>query len=76
MPKYKDLDGDSNVVAYEYGGDWIEVEFASGTARFYLYTYNSAGALHVEAMKRLADLGDGLNAYINVNVRKDYASKR
>lgn len=76
VPQYKDLDGDSGVRRYEYGSDWIEVEFARGSIRIYRYTYLSAGPAHIEEMKRLADLGEGLNAYIQRNVAHQYASKR
>lgn len=76
MPTYGNLDGDSGAVRYEYGADWIEVEFQRGRERFYTYTYTSAGREHVEQMKMLADAGDGLNAYINKYVAKRYASKR
>ncbi|MDO8423321.1 MAG: hypothetical protein Q7S99_14285 [Parvibaculum sp.] len=76
MPKYKDLDGDSGVVGFELGPDWIEVEFESGAAKFYRYTYASAGIEHVNEMKQLAIMGEGLNAYINLRTKKLYASKR
>ncbi|MBZ0259237.1 MAG: hypothetical protein K8F90_01355 [Hyphomicrobiales bacterium] len=76
MPKYTDRDGDSGISRFEYGSDWIEVEFERGNERVYRYTYASAGAGHVEKMKRLADAGEGLNAYINKQVAKLYASKR
>lgn len=76
MPIYRNIDGDSGTARYEYGSDWIEVEFERGAARIYRYTYLSAGSTHVEKMKSLADAGEGLNAYINGHVSKLYASKR
>lgn len=76
MPVYKNIDGDSGIVSYEYSADWIEVEFRSGSFRLYLYTYASAGSANIEEMKRLADLGDGLNSFIMKYVRTAYASKR
>lgn len=76
MPVYRDVDGDSGVIFYRYGEDWIEVEFQRGIERYYTYTYASAGVGHIEQTKRLADAGDGLNAYINNNVAKRFASKR
>lgn len=76
MAIYKNLDGDSNIVRYEYGPDWIKVEFRSGRDRIYLYTYASAGEVNIKEMKRLADLGDGLNSFIMRNVKDDYSSKR
>lgn len=69
----KDIDGDSGVTAYEYGSDYIRVQFSTGA--IYLYTYQSAGSHNIEHMKALARNGNGLNAYINTNVRKMYAKK-
>lgn len=63
MERYKDIDGDSGVVAYEYGDDYIRVQFSTG--KTYLYTYASADSINIEQMKVLARKGDGLNAYIN-----------
>ncbi len=76
MPAYLNLDGDSGVINYEYGDDWIEIEFEKGTNRFYTYNYASAGRDHIERMKILADSGDGLNAYVKKHVAKHYAAKR
>lgn len=73
MERYKDIDGDSGVVAYEYGDDYIRVQFSTG--KIYLYTYASAGSNNIEQMKVLARNGEGLNAYINTRVKKKYARK-
>lgn len=73
MEHYKDLNGDSGVVAYEVGNDSISIEFKGGAT--YLYNYGSAGHDHIEKMKGLAVSGDGLNSYINKYVRKLYAVK-
>ena len=73
MERYKNLGGDSGVVAYELGKDSITVEFNDGS--LYLYTYQSAGSNNIEQMKGLAVTGRGLNTFINKNVRKKYASK-
>lgn len=73
MPLYKDINGDSGVHSYEIGEGSITVHFEKGGS--YLYTNTSAGAERIAEMQRLAELGDGLNAYINKYVRKKYASK-
>jgi hypothetical protein len=73
MERYRDLDGDSNVLEYELGNDYIKVRFADGSV--YLYTYLSTGSQNVEEMKRLAVVGEGLNKFISKFVRKNYASK-
>lgn len=73
MTPYKNLGGDSNVVAYETGPDFIRVQFSRG--EIYLYTYASAGSANIEHMKRLAEAGRGLNSFINTAVRKAYARR-
>lgn len=73
MQRYKNLGGDSNVTAYEYGSDFIRVQFGDGSV--YLYTNSSAGSFNIDQMKRLADSGRGLNSFINTTVRKSYKAK-
>lgn len=73
MQQYKNLGGDSGVLAYEIGSDYIKVEFKDGAV--YFYSYASAGGQNIEEMKRLAIKGEGLNSFINTHVRKDYESK-
>ena len=73
MTRYENLDGKSGIVAYEYGVDYIRVEFKDGA--IYLYTYESADPDNIEKMKQLADNGQGLNSFINRIVSKKYAKK-
>lgn len=73
MERYKDLDGDSGVVAFEIGEGSITVQFNSGMK--YLYTVQSAGAAAIADMQRLARIGDGLNSYIKLIADKAYESK-
>jgi hypothetical protein len=73
MQDYKNIDGDSGIVAYEYGTDFISVKFSNGAV--YLYTNTSAGPHNIAEMQKLADAGEGLNAFINLNVKKLYARK-
>lgn len=73
MKRYANLSGDSGVVAYEIGPDWIRVKFRDGT--IYGYTYARPDASHVEAMKGLAVAGRGLSTYISQHVREAYESK-
>lgn len=73
MQRYKNLGGNSNVSAYEYGPDFIRVQFKDGSV--YLYTNSSAGSKNIETMKKLADAGQGLNSFINTMVRKSYKAK-
>ena len=73
MKPYANLGGNSGVVAYENGPDFIKVQFSDGS--IYPYTYASAGADNIECMKQLAESGHGLNSFINTNVRNLYAAK-
>ena len=73
MERYKDLDGDSGVHSYEIGDGCIVVRFEKGGK--YKYTDEKPGKEHVDEMQRLAASGNGLNAYINKHVRKNYAEK-
>lgn len=70
MQSYYDLNGNSGIVAFEVGVDYITVQFSTGA--LYTYSYRSAGIEKVENMKRLAVQGSGLNSYINRYARKDY----
>lgn len=73
MQRYLNRGGDSGVLSYEIGPDYIKVRFSTGTT--YVYTSTSAGASHIENMKQLAQNGVGLNSYINTRVRTKYSSK-
>ncbi|HBF52208.1 MAG TPA: hypothetical protein DDX04_19790 [Massilia sp.] len=73
MHRYKNISGDSGVVAYDIGWRSITVEFNSGDR--YLYTDDSAGADNITEMQRLATLGSGLSTYISQIVRERYAQK-
>jgi len=70
MHYYSNLSGNSSVVAYEYGADFIRVQFNSGYP--YVYSYHSAGRNNVEEMKRLANVGQGLCSFINRRVKYNY----
>lgn len=68
MTPYKNLSGDSGVVEYETGDDFIKVRFKTSN-KVYVYTHHSAGATHINEMKRLADIGQGLATYLAQNTR-------
>lgn len=72
MERYKNLGGDSGVVGYEIGSDFIKVKFKSGS-KVYVYDHDSAGQDKIDQMKNLAKKGTGLNAFINRNVKKLYS---
>lgn len=73
MERYSNFGGDSGVVGYESGDDYIRVQFSDGSV--YLYTYNATGEAWVEHMKQLADNGQGLNEFINRTVKKSFERK-
>jgi hypothetical protein len=75
MKTYTDTNGDSGISAYDYGEDWIRIQFKFGGT--YEYRSSGIGLAHLATLKRLADSGDGLNTYINKNpdVKKGYSSK-
>ena len=73
MERYKNIGGDSNVLAYELGPNSITVQFNDGS--IYAYTSQSVGAANLAELQRLAQAGQALNSYINRYVRKGYARK-
>jgi len=73
MQRYANRSGQSGVVAYELGADAITVKFTGGDR--YLYTQDSAGAVHIARMRELAENGRGLSTYISQHVRDRYARK-
>jgi hypothetical protein len=73
MQRYLNRAGDSGVVAYEPGPNFIRVQFIGGET--YLYTYESTGADAVERMKTLAEQGIGLSTFISQSIKGAYATK-
>ncbi|MHB1147328.1 MAG: hypothetical protein ACYC01_06990 [Lutibacter sp.] len=72
MERYKNLGGNSNVLGYEIGQNFISVWFKGGK-KTYTYSYGGkAGKFHVDKMKLLASSGSGLNGYIKLNVNNSY----
>ncbi len=74
MQRYRNLDGDSGVVAYAIKDSAVAVQFRSGEV--YEYSYASAGRGNVERMKQLARAGRGLSSFISQHVHDRYAAKR
>lgn len=73
MVRYKNLDGNSGVLAYEAGADFIKVQFTGGIV--YLYNSKVSGKNNIEQMKTLAERGRGLSTYISTFVKDLYAFK-
>ena len=73
MTPYANLDGGSSIVSYELETDGIWVYFETAA---YLWNYSKPGQEHVEAMKKLAVAGSGLNSYImRPDIQRRYAKK-
>ena len=70
MIPYDNYGGNSGVVAFQINTSSISVRFNSG--RVYRYSYSKAGRRNIENMKSLAISGQGLNSYINTNVKYLY----
>lgn len=73
MHRYANRGGNSGVAEYQIDRESIVVGFRDGSA--YRYTYASTGRDEIERMKEQAQLGEGLNAFINRVVRKRYERK-
>jgi hypothetical protein len=73
MQRYKNLSGESGVVAFDIGDRSITVKFTGGDR--YLYTEDSAGVSNIAEMQRLARLGRGLCSFISRVIRNRYARK-
>ncbi len=70
---YENSSGNSSIIGYDESIDSITVYFNDGS--IYIYTNSSAGIHNIETMKKLANQGYGLNAFINKYVKNDYAKK-
>ena len=73
MERYANLGGKSGITGYITTADSITVQFGDGC--IYLYNYKSAGAGNINHMKALAEAGQGLNAFINTQVKYNYARR-
>lgn len=75
MERYRNLGGDSGVIAFEIGEGSITVQFKEGKHRYYLYTVASTGAAGIAELQRLAQAGRGLNSYITRVVKTRYSRR-
>ena len=74
MQNYKNYHGNSGIVSFEIGNDFIKIQFKH-SPNVYVYTYNTPGSDHVEKMKILANDGRGLATYVSQNVKKSFDHK-
>jgi hypothetical protein len=73
MNHYKNLSGDSGVAGYETSADSVTVYFQDGSA--YLYNATKPGLCTVQQLQKLAEQGQGLNSFIKLRVKTNYACK-
>lgn len=73
MQRYRNLGGNSGVVAFEHSKNSIKVRFHDGSE--YLYDIQSAGSGNILQMIALAERGWGLNSFISRHVKKGYAAR-
>ncbi|UVW28278.1 hypothetical protein [Massilia sp. H6] len=73
MQRYRNLSGQSGVLAYEIGEDSITIEFVGGDR--YLYTGHSTGVENIAKMQELARSGRGLATFVSQHIRTNYARK-
>lgn len=73
MKRYRNLDGNSGVTAYESGDGFIRIRFVNG--EIYEYTDGVTGRAHVANMRKLAQAGRGLATYVSRFVHDAYARK-
>ncbi|HJW06647.1 MAG TPA: hypothetical protein VJ527_09180 [Rhodanobacter sp.] len=73
MKRYRNLDGNSGVAAYECGDGVIRIRFVNGDT--YEYTDEATGRTHIANMQQLARAGRGLATYVSRFVHDDYARK-
>ena len=73
MKPYKNLGGNSSIVAYDYDTAAIYIQFKGGAV--YKYPAEKVGGANFQKMKQLADAGQGLCSFINRNgqLRNGYA---
>ena len=64
---YGNGNGNSGIIGYEIGDDWMDIEYANGG--IYTYSEKNVGEVNFLKMKVLAMEGSGLNAFLNKSVR-------
>lgn len=74
MQPYANHHGNSGVVSFESGNNFIKIRFKSSPV-VYVYTFALPGRMHVEEMKKLASDGRGLATYISKNIKTNFDHK-
>jgi len=73
MKKYENMSGRSGIVSYMIYEDYIEVRFNSGV--YYKYSRLSVGSFYLAEIKKLAEKGQGLNAFLTAKCRGLHSEK-
>ena len=75
MEQYENLSGNSDVVAYMCGENFIAVVLKGEGENHFLYDSRKPGHSAVEKMQELARAGRGLGTYIKTTNHLSYARK-
>ena len=70
---YENQNGNSGISEVIIGEEHIDVEFKNGG--IYRYSKGSVGETNLFIMKTLAQVGTGLNRFINKHVRNKYQNR-
>ncbi len=73
MKIYMNFTEDAGVDAYDYGKDWVWVQFKNGSV--YEYTQDSVGEQVIKGMRDRALLGRDLNPYIEKYAKSGYSRR-
>lgn len=73
MQRYRDTDGESSILAYESGPDYLRVQFSDGS--ILRYTTASVGPRHLDEMQRRATEGEALEQYLTMHAKNKHAMK-
>lgn len=68
MIPYKNLNFHSSVLSYDYGEDYITIEWLNGDRT--TFRHNEVGKHHIDKMIILAKKGSGLYSYIEKKKRE------
>jgi hypothetical protein len=74
MTPYRDLNGDSGIAAFHPDMGSIDVPFKHGGT--YRYSAADVGQASISEMVRLANVGDGLNTFVNQNQQVKKAGRK
>ena len=72
MPRYENLRGNSKILRYSLGDEYIKIQFEYNPEYWFVYSYKTPGKEAVEEMKKKAEAGKGLAFFIWNNIDNNY----